>query len=53
MKLAGLCVTAVVQRLLPREKKRAGEVEADPAKSARIRAYIALSMKERYGKHGP
>jgi hypothetical protein len=52
-KLAELCVAAVVQRLLPREKEQARKFEPDPATSARIRAYTALSMKERYGEHGP
>jgi hypothetical protein len=48
-----LCVTAVVKRLLPRERKAASEVKPDPATNARIRAYMALTMKERYGEHGP
>jgi len=46
-------VTAVVQRLLPRERERASEPKPDPATSPRIRAYTALTMKERYGEHGP
>jgi hypothetical protein len=29
------------------------EFEPDPAVVARIRAYCALSMVERYGAHGP
>jgi hypothetical protein len=29
------------------------EFEADPAVVARIRAYMALTMVERYGAHGP
>jgi len=48
-----LCVTAVVRRLLPREREAASKVKPDPATSARIRAYMALTMNERYGKHGP
>jgi hypothetical protein len=52
-KLAESLVTAVVQRLLPREKERAGDAKPDAATSARIRAYIALTMRERYGDHGP
>jgi hypothetical protein len=53
MKLAELCVTAVVRRLLPRKREQAREVEPDPARTARIRRYTALAMKERYGEHGP
>jgi hypothetical protein len=30
-----------------------GNIKPDPALSARIRAYTALSMVERYGEHGP
>ena len=52
-KMVELCVTAVVRRLLPREREAASKVKPDPATSARIRAYMALTMKERYGKHGP
>jgi len=62
-KLAEACVAAVVRRLLPREreqpgkpargKQSAGSVEPDPARTARIRRYTALSLKERYGEHGP
>ena len=48
-----LCVRAVVNRLLPREREAGRKVKPDPATSARIRAYMALTMKERYGKHGP
>jgi hypothetical protein len=52
-KIVELCVTAVVNRLLPREREAASKVKPDPASSARIRAYMALTMKERYGEHGP
>ena len=52
-KMVELCVTAVVRRLLPREREAASKVKPDPATSARIRAYMALTMNERYGKHGP
>jgi len=52
-KMVELCVTAVVKRLLPRERPAASKVRPDPATSARIRAYMALTMKERYGEHGP
>ena len=52
-KLAELYVSAVVQRLLPREPDKPREVEPDPATTARIRKYLALSMRERYGDHGP
>ena len=48
-----LCVTAVAKRLLPRERGAATKVKPDLATSARIRAYMALTMKERYGEHGP
>jgi hypothetical protein len=48
-----LCVRAVVNRLLPRQREAASKVKPDPATSARIRAYMALTMKERYGEHGP
>jgi len=48
-----LCIRAVVGRLLPREREAASKVKPDPATSSRIRAYMALTMKERYGKHGP
>ena len=48
-----LWVTAVVKRLLPREREAASQVKPDPATSARIRAYMARTMKERYGEHGP
>ncbi len=53
MKLVELCVTAVVQRLLPRKRHQTREVESDPARTARIRRYTALAMKDRYGEHGP
>ena len=52
-KLAELYVTAVVQRLLPREPDQPRQVEPDPVRTARIRKYLALSMRERYGDHGP
>jgi hypothetical protein len=52
-KMVKLCVTAVVRRLLPREREAASKVKPDPATSARIRAYMARTMKERYGEHGP
>jgi hypothetical protein len=52
-KMVELCVRAVVNRLLPRERQTVGKVKPDPAASARIRAYMALTMKERYGEHGP
>jgi hypothetical protein len=52
-KILALCVTAAVKRLLPRERGAAIKVKPDPATSARIRAYMALTMKERYGEHGP
>lgn len=53
MKLAELCVIAVVQRLLPRKRQQVREAEPDAARTARIRRYTALSLKERYGEHGP
>ena len=53
LKMAELCVAAVVQKLVPRERERAGGSERDPATRARIRAYLALTIKERYGEHGP
>jgi hypothetical protein len=52
-KMVLLCVTAVANRLMPRERGAAIKVKPDPATSARIRAYMALTMKERYGEHGP
>ena len=52
-KMVELCVTAVVKRLLPREREAASKVKPDPATSARIGAYLALTLKERYGEHGP
>ena len=53
MKIAELCVAAVVQRLFLRERERAAEVKPDPERTARIRAYTARTMNERYGEHGP
>jgi hypothetical protein len=52
-KMVALCVRAVVNRLLPGERNPASKVTPDSATSARIRAYMALTMKERYGEHGP
>jgi hypothetical protein len=52
-KMLELCVRAVVNRLLPGEREAASEVKPDPATGARIRAYMALTMKELYGDHGP
>ena len=52
-KMVELCVRAVVNRLLPREREAGTGVKPDRATSARIRAYMALTMKERYGEHGP
>jgi hypothetical protein len=51
--MAASCLRALVERLLPREREAASKVRPDPATSARIRAYMALTMKERYGEHGP
>jgi len=48
-----LCVAAVIKRLLRRERQAGSEVKPHPPTSARIRAYTALTMKERYGEHGP
>jgi hypothetical protein len=52
-KMVELCVRAMINRLLPRQREAASKVRPDPATSARIRAYMALTMKERYGDHGP
>ena len=52
-KMVASCLRALVERLLPREREAASKVKTDPATSARIRAYMALTMKERYGQHGP
>jgi hypothetical protein len=52
-KMVELCVTAVVKRLLARERQAASQVKPDPATSARIRAYMALTIRDRYGEHGP
>jgi hypothetical protein len=52
-KMVELCVRTVVKRLLSRERQAARKVKPDLATSACIRAYMALTMKERYGEHGP
>ena len=44
---------AIIGRLWPHERGRATEVKPDTSAIARIRAYLALTMVERYGKHGP
>jgi hypothetical protein len=45
--------TAMVAWLWPQGRERVSEGKPDPAASARIRAYMALTMVERYGEHGP
>jgi hypothetical protein len=45
---------AILRRLpWPQRAHRVSPVNIDPAVLARIRAYTALSMVERYGAHGP
>jgi hypothetical protein len=44
---------ALIALLSPAGKEPAAAAKADPAVSARIRAYMALTMVERYGEHGP
>jgi hypothetical protein len=39
--------------LLRPERKEHREIKPDPAVIARIRKYMALSMADRYGEHGP
>jgi hypothetical protein len=45
--------TAMLAWLWPQGRERVSEGKPDPAASARIRAYMALTMVERYGEHGP
>jgi hypothetical protein len=45
---------AILRRLpWPQRTVRVSPVNIDPAVLARIRAYTALTMVERYGEHGP
>ena len=44
---------ALVALLSPEAKEPATRVKADPVVTARIRKYMALTMAERYGEHGP
>ncbi|HEV7593408.1 MAG TPA: hypothetical protein VGO33_00325 [Gemmatimonadaceae bacterium] len=44
---------ALVGLLSPDRKEPGVQVKPDPAVTARIRAYMALTMAERYGEHGP
>jgi hypothetical protein len=44
---------ALVALLSPHGKGQATQVKPDPDVSARIRKYMALTMAERYGEHGP
>jgi hypothetical protein len=52
MTMLELCA-ALVERLWPRQSERMDEVKPDHARSARIKKYIAKTMSERYGDHGP
>jgi hypothetical protein len=52
--LAVVVSFAILRRLpWPQRTYRVAPCEPDPAVCARIRAYMALSMVERYGEHGP
>jgi hypothetical protein len=45
---------SILQQLrLPKRTPSVSPVTVDPAVVARVRAYCALSMVERYGAHGP
>jgi hypothetical protein len=44
---------ALIALLSPQGKGQATQVKPDPDVSARIRKYMALTMAERYGEHGP
>ncbi|HEY8851618.1 MAG TPA: hypothetical protein VIM36_05515 [Gemmatimonadaceae bacterium] len=44
---------ALVALLSPARKEPRVHAKPDPAVTARIRAYMALTMAERYGEHGP
>jgi hypothetical protein len=44
---------ALVALVSPARKEPAAQVKPDPAVTARIRAYMALTLAERYGEHGP
>jgi hypothetical protein len=44
---------ALVAWLRRQRTESVTEVKPDPAVIARIRAYMARTMPERYGKHGP
>jgi hypothetical protein len=44
---------ALVALLSPARREPATHINPDPAVTARIRKYMALSMRERYGDHGP
>jgi hypothetical protein len=44
---------ALVTLLSPARKGLAVQVKPDPAVTARIKAYMALTLEERYGEHGP
>lgn len=45
---------AILRRLrLPKRTPSVSPITVDPVVMARIRAYCALSMVERYGEHGP
>jgi hypothetical protein len=44
---------ALVALLSPQKKRELARACTDPAATARIRRYMALTMAERYGEHGP
>ncbi|HEY8832291.1 MAG TPA: hypothetical protein VIM21_07255 [Gemmatimonadaceae bacterium] len=44
---------ALAALLSPARKESGIRVKPDPEVTARIRAYMALTMAERYGEHGP
>jgi hypothetical protein len=44
---------ALVALLSPQKKGELAQVCADSDATARIRRYMALTMAERYGEHGP
>lgn len=45
--------SAMVAWLWSRGEEHVTQAKPDPAVCARIRAYMALTMVERYGEHGP
>jgi hypothetical protein len=51
--LARELIAAIKKPAVSTRTVRVSPVQPDPAVLARIRAYTALSMVERYGEHGP